>query len=227
MIADSSFLVPGFKPFFLHSRTLGIESTRLAGNIHVLYCVAILAVSLFLAMLFSFRVQKRLHSQTDLIGEVRLILPVDAEAMRQLFDPSVEWNLRVRIHPETFRLIQSNRRRLAIQYASHMFHNAHILQKVGYAGALSHKPDQVIKGMMLVDAGVPVRLRSVVLLAFLRFQQLTYTGSNLGCLRDLVSDLLPDWEELVYAASGVSRMIHPRLHSEVLRMLVPPSSHIS
>ena len=191
------------------------------------YLVAALSCFLAVAMLASIRVQGRLHSDADLFGLIRLLLPVDADTMRRLFDPSEEWNLRARNGPEMFRLIQVNRRKLAIQYASHMFRNANILQRVGYAGRRSHRADEILKGKLLVDAGVPVRLRSALLLVFLRFQQLTYASANLSCVRDIVTDLLPEWDGLLYAAFNLSRLIDPKLHAELARLLAPPPGYIA
>jgi hypothetical protein len=191
------------------------------------YFATVLGVFFFVAMLLSLRQQKRLRSAADLAGEVRLLLPVDAESVRELFDPAVEWSLRAKSTPHVFKLIQTNRRKLAIQQVSHMFRNARSLQRIGYAGWRSHKREEIIKGKILVDAGVPVRLRSLVLLIFLRFQQVTYTSSNLSCLRDLTNDLLPDWDELVYAASNLSRIMDPRLHAELSHLLTPPAGHVA
>lgn len=191
------------------------------------YLVAALACFLAMALLASLRVQKRLCSDADLFGLIRLLLPVDPDIMRRLFDPSEDWNLRARNRPETFRLIQINRRKLAIQYASHMFRNANILQRVGYAGRQSRKTEEIAKGKLLVDAGVPVRLRAALLLIFLRFQQLAYASANLSCVRDIVADLLPEWDELVYAALNLGRLTDPKLHAEMMRLLTPPSGYVA
>lgn len=197
------------------------------GGLALYYLVTALSCLLTAAMVASFRAQRRLDSDADLFGLIRLLLPVDADTMRQLFDPSVNWSLRNCNRPEMFRLIQINRRKLAIRYASHMFRNAHILQRVGYAGRQSHKAEEIIKGKLLVDAGVPVRLRSALLLVFLRFQQLTFPSANLSCVRDIVSDLLPEWDELVYAAFNLGRLMDPKLHAEMARLLTPPSSDVA
>src|SRR5579864_923525 len=158
------------------------------------YLVAVLAFSFIVVMLASVRNQNQLfRSNQDLFGLIQLILPVNRDRMRELFDPAEEWNLKTRNGSEAFKLIQRNRRKLAIRYASHMYRNASILQKIGYATIRSNKPDRVLKGKTVVDTGVPVRLRSVVLLAFLRFQQLTYTGSSLSAVRDIVKDLMPEY----------------------------------
>jgi hypothetical protein len=199
---------------------------RAAGGLCLYYLVAVLSCFLVVAMLASVRVQSRLHSDADLFGMIRLLLPVDADAMRQLFDPSEEWKLQACNRPETFKLIQINRRKLAIQYASHMFRNAHILQRVGYAGRLSRRADEIIKGKLLVDAGVPVRLRSALLLVFLRFQQLTYAGANLSSVKDIVADLLPEWDELLYAAFNLGQLMDPNLHAEMTRLLAPSVGYI-
>jgi hypothetical protein len=164
--------------------------------------------------------QKRLlSSDEDLFSLIQLMLPVNLDRMQELFDPAAEWNLRSRNSPEAFKLIQRNRRRLAIQYASHMYRNAHILQRLGYAGIRSGRLDRVLKGKMVVDAGVPVRLRSALLLVFLRFQQMVYTGSNLSCVRDVVKDLLPEYGDMLRAASNLSQDLDPKLHENLTGVL--------
>lgn len=184
----------------------------------------VLACALMVAMLASVRIQKRLRSDKDLFGLTWLILPVDCDRVDQLFDPAEEWSLRVKNRREVFKLIQRNRRKVAIQYAFHMFRNANILQRIGYAGKYQYeRTERVIKGQMLVDAGVPVRLRAALLVLFLRFQQVAYASSNLSCLRDIVRDLLPDWDNLIYAASSLSESIDPKLHRQLMGLLAPSS----
>jgi hypothetical protein len=80
-------------------------------------------------------------------------------------------------------------------------------------------------GKMLLDASVAVRMRSALLLVFLRFQQLVYTGSDMSAVRDIMKDLLPDYEHMLEVASDLSQALDPKLHRELIRVtLAPPSS---
>lgn len=184
------------------------------------YLVAALAFSFIVVLLASVRGHNQhFKSNEDLFGLIELMLPVNRDRMRELFDPAQEWNLKARIGTEAFKSIQRNRLKLAIRYATHMYRNAHILQKLGYAAMRSRNPERVLKGKLLVDAGVPVRLRSALLLIFLRFQQLTRTARHLSALRDIVKDLLPEYSHLVDIASNLSRELDPRLHENLLALL--------
>lgn len=180
------------------------------------YLIAALGSVFFVVMLISARYHNRLwRDGEDPFSLIELLLPVNLERMQQLFDPAEEWNLRAVNRPRVFRLIQRNRRSLAIQYASHMLRNARTLQRLGYAGMGSGKRDKILRGKILVDAGVPVRLRSLLLLAFLRFEQLTYTGSDLSVLRDIVSDLLPEYQDMLGAALALSQEMSLKLHQNL------------
>jgi hypothetical protein len=160
-----------------------------------------------------------LHFQEDVFGLVPLLLPVDRERMRELFDPAEEWDLRVRNTPQALKAIQANRRRLAIQYASHMYRNAGLLQRLGGAGLRSRKRDRIVLGKMLMDAGVAVRLRSALLLLFLRVEQLLYTRLHLSAVRDIVKDLLPDYNHMLKVASDLSLAMDSNLHQDLMRVL--------
>ncbi|HET9282261.1 MAG TPA: hypothetical protein VFR24_09900 [Candidatus Angelobacter sp.] len=184
------------------------------------YLVAFVSLSYLVVMLALARKQDRFRrSQEDIFGLVPLMLPVDRERMRELFDPAEEWNLRARSTPEAFKAIQSNRRRLAIQYASHMYRNAGLLQRLGGAGMRRGRRDEVLLGKMLLDAGVAVRMRCLLLLAFLRFQQLVYTASYLNSIRDIVKDLLPDYDEMLTVAFDLSQALDANLHRDLMQSL--------
>jgi hypothetical protein len=161
----------------------------------------------------------RIHYDDELFALIPLTLQVDRQRMHELFNPAQEWKLRVKIGVVAFRAIQANRRRLAIQYASHMYRNARLFKRLAEAGMCSGKMDRVLLGKALLDAAVAVRLRSKLLLFFLRFQQLVYTGSDLNALRDIVKDLMPDYDHMAELASALSQALDPRLHDELLRLL--------
>lgn len=184
------------------------------------YLVAVLAFSFIVVLFASVRNQNQLFkSHEDLFGLIQLLLPVNLDRFRELFDPAQEWNLKVRHSSEAFKLIQRNRRKLAIRYATNMYRNAHILQKIGYAAIHSNNPDRALRGKIVVDAGVPVRLRSVLLLLFLRFQQFTYTACGLSAVRDIAKDLLPEYSDLVNVASSLSRELDPKLHESLIELI--------
>lgn len=184
------------------------------------YLVGVLAFSFIVVLIVSLRNQSQIRkSNEELFSLVQLILPVSLDRMRELFDPAEEWNLKVNSTSKDFQTVQKNRRQLAIRYAAHMYRNAQILQRLGYAGIRSRRADQVVKGKMLVDAGVPVRLRSAMLLGFLRLQQLVHTGSNLNAVRDLVKDLVPEYSALLQAASNLIQEIDPRLHESLAGLI--------
>lgn len=184
------------------------------------YFAIFVSLSYLAVMLALARKQGRFRrSQEDIFGLVPLMLPVDRERMRELFDPAEEWNLRARNTPEAFKAIQRNRRRLAIQYASHMYRNAGLLQRLGGSGMRCGRRDEALLGKMLLDAGVAVRLRCALLLAFLRFQQLVYTASCLNSIRDIVKDLLPDYNEMLTVASDLSQAMDATLHHDLMRAL--------
>jgi len=183
------------------------------------YFLAILAGTFLVVILASAWNQKKLHSHEDLFGVVELMLPVNTDRMQGLFDPAEEWNLRSRNTPEAFKTIQGNRRRLAIQYASHMYRNARLLQRLGRAALRKAREPEALTGRMLLNAGVAVRMRSCLLLIFLRLQQVLYTGSNLSATRDVVNDLLPEYKEMLRVASSLSRSIDPKLHDSLIGVL--------
>jgi hypothetical protein len=190
------------------------------------YFVVFLSCSFIVVMFVLARRQNRLlHRQEDVLGLPPLMLPVNCERMRDLFDPAQEWNLRAKNGTRGFKTIQANRRRLAIQYATHMYRNAGLYQRIGGAGLRSGNRDRVLMGKMLLDASVAVRMRSALLLVFLRFQQLVYTGSDMSAVRDIMKDLLPDYEHMLEVASDLSQALDPKLHRELIRVtLAPPSS---
>src|SRR5690348_5432099 len=184
------------------------------------YLAVFLSCSFLVVMLALARKQRRfLHLQDDVFGLVPLMLPVDRDRMQELFDPAEEWNLRAKNTPQAFKAIQANRRRLAIQYASHMYRNAGLLQRLGGAGLRSGNRERILLGRMLMDAGVAVRLRSALLLLFLRLEQLVYARSYLSAVRDVVKDLLPDYDHLLKVASDLSRAMDSNLHQNLMSAL--------
>lgn len=184
------------------------------------YLVAFLGCSFLVVMLAMAHKQNRfLRLQDDVFGLVPLMLPVDRERMRELFDPAEEWDLRARNTRPAFKAIQANRRRLAIQYASHMYRNAGLLQRLGGAGLRSRNRGQILLGKMLLDAGVAVRLRCALLLLFLRLEQFVYTGSYLSAVKDAVKDLLPDYDHMLKVASDLTQVMDSGLHQNLMRVL--------
>lgn len=183
------------------------------------YFVTFLACSLLGVMAVSARKQRRLSPPEDLYGIVQLLLPVNPERMRELFDPAEEWNLRAGNSPEAFKVVQRNRRKLAIQLASHMYRNAGLLQRLGRAALSNPKGSQVVTGKMLVDAGVAVRLRSFLLLFFLHLQQFFHAGSSLSAVKDIARDLLPEYGEMLRVAANLSDGLDPTLHQSLMGAL--------
>lgn len=184
------------------------------------YLVAFLSCSLLLVLLALARKQKRFwQSEEDIFGLVPLMLPVNRDRLQQLFDPAEEWNLRAQSGVETFRVIQRNRRQLAIQYASHMYRNAGLLQRLGGAGIRGGKKERALLGKVLLDVAVAVKMRSALLLVFLRFQQLVYTGSYMSAVRDIVKDLVPEYDEMLSAAFELSNVLSPRLHEDLMQVI--------
>jgi hypothetical protein len=183
------------------------------------YFVTILACSLLVVMVVSARNQRRPRFDEDLHGIIQLLLPVNVERMQELFDPAEEWSLRAKNSPEAFKMVQRNRRKLAIQFASHMYRNAGLLQRLGRAGMRRRGDSHAVTGKLLVDAGVAVRMRSFLLLFFLRLQQVLYTGSNLSAVKDAAVDLLPEYDEMLRVAFNLSKVIDPRLHQDFMGAL--------
>ena len=186
----------------------------------MLYFVAFLSCSCLLAMLALIHNQNKiLYGQEDVFGLVPLLLPVEADSMQELFDPAGEWNLRAKVSLEVFKVMQRNRRRLAVQYATHMYRNAGLLQRLGRAAMRTGKTDRILLGKILVEAGFAVKMRSSLLLVFLRFQQLVYTASQMSAVRAIVHDLLPEYQEMRLAALNLSRAMDPKLHEDLTRVL--------
>lgn len=184
------------------------------------YLVAFLSCSCVVAMLALVYNQNRiLYGPEDLFGLVPLVLPVDANSMRELFDPAQEWGLCRKIDRKMFKVVQRNRRRLALQHTSHMYRNAGLLQRVGRAAMRTRKMDHLLLGKALVSAGFAVKMISSLLMVFLRFEQLVYTASRLSALRDIVNDLLPQYEQMRIAAFDLSQVMDPKLHEELMRVL--------
>lgn len=183
------------------------------------YFVILLACSLLIVMTVSAHNQRKARRDEDLYGIIPLMLPVNTERMRELFDPAEEWTLRSKNSRKTFTIIQHNRRKLALQYALHMYRNAGILQRLGRAAMRMNKESHLAVGRLLVDAGVAVRMHSFFLLFFLHLQQLLYAGSNLSAAKTLATDLLPEYSDMLSVASRVSQILGPGLYQNLVSTL--------
>ncbi len=121
-------------------------------------------------LLFAWRIIARIRmygNAEDLSKQVR---SVDLEAFRNLTDPAEEQYLRERLSPATFRAIQRERLRAALDYVGGVSHNAGVLLNLGQAARQNPDAQIAEAGRVLVDEALRLRLYSVLTISKLWFR---------------------------------------------------------
>lgn len=157
------------------------------------------------------------------LGElIPSFLPVDVEALAGLINPADENGSGV-----DDQLDESQRVRRTIIYLRRMTHNAALLQRLGYSQL--HSPNQLICDLaqQMIDAGVYVRLYTLLGLATLHtWTFLSFVSGPLKRMRWfddveklLSSDLIPSYETLKTKAGNLTCLKFSSLHEELAQSL--------
>ena len=185
-----------------------------------LVTVLVLALGGIAAMLLGmYRRRQLIYSDEDLADILPLLLPVDMERLQNYFDPGLEWSLRNSSTSREFRSLQRSRRRIAITHVRRIFHNAGLLQTLGYAALASGEAEQGQLGKAIIDAAVPIKAQATLVVLFLTTQRVLSPSSSLSAGAEIFEPLILDYAGLRSFALDLVHRRNPNFDAEIERLL--------
>jgi hypothetical protein len=177
-----------------------------------------IALSVGLMLLFAYAAianHQRRHAHPDLDEIVPFLRPVDLNAFSRLLDPREDRYMRETCGELEYKRFQRKQIRIAMEYMRRMSHNAGLLQTIGYSRIQSTNEFVAKQAQELIDAGVNVRLYSMMGLATLHFWRIFGIPSHPGFspvriseLHKLVSsNVIPAYEVLKAKATGLTALL--------------------
>jgi hypothetical protein len=120
----------------------------------------IIAAALLLAALLLWAARGHAQTIRELPQLETHTRPVDLAAFRNLIDPAEEEYLREHLSPTTFRAVQRQRLRAALEYVQRTAYNAAILLRVGEAARRDPSPEVAAAGRDLVSNALRLRVNA-------------------------------------------------------------------
>jgi len=122
----------------------------------------IIVVFALLVALFLIRFAKGHAAQVNGTDDLRKqILPVDAQAFRNLTDAAEEEFLRRSLPPAIFRSVQRRRLWAALDYVTAVAGNAAVMVRMGESARHSPDPELAEAGRALVDSAIRLRISAL------------------------------------------------------------------
>lgn len=177
-----------------------------------------IALAVGLMLLFSYAAianRRRRHAHPDLDEIVPFLRPVDMNTFSQLLDPRMDAHMRETCGEAEYKKYRRKQIRLALEYLRRMSYNAGLLQTIGYSRIQSSNELVATQAQELIDAGVNVRLYSLMGLATLHFWRIFGIPSHprlspirIGELQKLISSsVIPAYEVFKTRAMGLTALL--------------------
>ncbi|MBZ5522073.1 MAG: hypothetical protein LAP21_07505 [Acidobacteriia bacterium] len=177
-----------------------------------------IALSVGLMLLFAYAAianRRRRHAHPDLDEIVPFLRPVDLAAFSQLLDPLQDAHMCETRSEMEYKKFRRKQIRIAMEGLRRMSHNAGLLQSIGYSRIQSSNELVAAQAQELIDAGVNVRLYSMMGLATLHFWSAFGIPSHprlnpirITELQKLVSSsVIPAYEVFKTRATGLTALL--------------------
>ncbi|HET9180637.1 MAG TPA: hypothetical protein VFP59_00770 [Candidatus Angelobacter sp.] len=186
-----------------------------------------IALSATLLLLFLYAVLATLRNRqcrpVALDELVQSFAPVDIDAFTELVSEVAPGE----VSAKELLTLQWQRRELAIDFLKRMNHNAALLQRLGYSQLQSGNPLIMDLAQQMIDAGVHVRLYTLIGLTALRVSRIFSFGSvailssaKLAELQRMMSgSLIPAYEQLREKTGNLTCLKFSALHEAVIQNL--------
>jgi len=176
------------------------------------------ALSVGLLLLFAYAAivnHRRRHAHPDLDEIVPFLRPVDLEAFSRLLNPQEDRYMRETRGKAEYKKFQRKQIRIATEYLRRMSHNAGLLQTIGYSRIQSVNELVATQAQELIDAGVNVRLYSMMGLATLHFWRVFgipshphFSPIRISSMQKLVSSsVIPAYEVFKARSTGLTALL--------------------
>jgi hypothetical protein len=169
------------------------------------------SAALVLVMLWAARGHhRRIRGPQELGG---LTQPVDLAAFRNLVDPAEEAYLREHLSGRTFREVQRQRMRAALEYVRRTASNAAILLRLGEAARQDQDPAVAIAGRELVNSALRLRVNALLAIGVL------YVRIALPGTRVSVGRVIEIYETLTEGVVRLTRLQDPAYTARISAVL--------
>lgn len=185
-----------------------------------------IALSAGLMLLFAYAAWvnlRRRNLQADLDEIIPFLRRVDLEAFSQLLNPVEDRYIRENRSKEAYQKYRRKQIRIAMEVLRRMSHNAALLQTIGYSRLESRNTLVAEQAQALVDAGVHVRLYSLMGLATLHFWRILGFFPSLIRVSEIhklvSSSAIPAYEAFRMRATGLTDLRETGFRDALLQSL--------
>jgi hypothetical protein len=174
-----------------------------------------LSAGLMVLLVWAAVANRRRHAYHDLDEIVPFLRPVDLDTFSHLLSPQEDVYMRETRGETEYEKFRSKEIRIAMECLRRMSYNAELLQSIGYSKIQSSNEFVAAQAQELIDAGVNVRLYSMMGLATLHFWRVFGVPSHacfkpvrISEMKKLVSaSVIPAYEGFKTQATSLTALL--------------------